>query len=219
MNERLSSKATCAPVTITEDVYARLRADILSGALFPGEKLKVADLCRRYDVGASPLREALSRLSSENLTDKTENRGFRVASISEAQYREVFELRCLLEADALQKSIRNGARDWEDRLTVAFFRLDRVPVGAPDWEELHRTFHVELLSEAGSILLLRYIEELYDQAVRYRNLSRAISDDKRDVRGEHKAVFEAAIARDMDAATAALMGHYQHTLQGLRSDS
>ena len=54
-----------ASSTRASAVYEQLRSDIAHGALEPGAKLRVEAMCKRYGVGASPLREALSRLSAE----------------------------------------------------------------------------------------------------------------------------------------------------------
>src|SRR5262245_1055433 len=70
--------------TLTEQVLDRLRDDIVSGRLAASEKLRVQDLSERYGVGASPLREALSRLTADGLVENESNRGFRVAPMSVA---------------------------------------------------------------------------------------------------------------------------------------
>ncbi|MEM8636450.1 MAG: GntR family transcriptional regulator [Pseudomonadota bacterium] len=219
MNENMPVEAAKPSQTLTEDVYMRLRADILSAVLIPGTKLKVTEISRRYDTGASPVREALSRLSSEDLVEKTENRGFRVAPISERQFAEIADLRCLLEAEALRRALDQADREWEDRLTVAFFRLDREAQSSSEWEHLHRSFHLTLLDCAGSTLLMRHIEDLYDQAVRYRNLSRHTTGVDRDVTAEHRTIFEASLDRNSEVAVNALLKHYKTTLESLAGAS
>ena len=54
-----------APKTMTDYVYGQLREDIIQGKLIPDSKLKIEHLRGEYKVGATPLREALSRLSSD----------------------------------------------------------------------------------------------------------------------------------------------------------
>ena len=63
-------------------VYEQLRSDIIHGVLKPESKLRVEAMCTRYVVGASPVREALSRLSSEGLVSRTDLRGFSVAPLN-----------------------------------------------------------------------------------------------------------------------------------------
>ena len=71
-----------APKTLTDYVYGQLRADIIDGKLAPESKLKIEHLRTEYSVGATPLREALSRLSSDGFVITEGQRGFRVSPIS-----------------------------------------------------------------------------------------------------------------------------------------
>ena len=64
------------PRTVAESTYQRLRQDILWGRFAPGSPLRSDELRSRYDVGISPLREALTRLTSERLVTSIGQRGF-----------------------------------------------------------------------------------------------------------------------------------------------
>ncbi|MCZ6586034.1 MAG: GntR family transcriptional regulator, partial [Gammaproteobacteria bacterium] len=63
-------------------VYERLRHDILNGRLEPGRRLRIKALKERYDVGHSPLREALNRLTASGLIDQVDGKGFQVSITS-----------------------------------------------------------------------------------------------------------------------------------------
>ena len=78
------SRATTATA-----VYQRIKDDILDGKLAPGLKLRIEFVSERYGAGSSPIREALSRLSSEGIVIRHEQRGFCVAPISLDELREV----------------------------------------------------------------------------------------------------------------------------------
>ncbi len=79
--------------SVTSRTYARLRQDILCGDLAPGTKLKIDDLRQRVGTGASSVREALSLLTSDHLVESIDQRGFRVAYASEAEFQEVLTTR------------------------------------------------------------------------------------------------------------------------------
>ena len=64
--------------SMTSRVYSLMRNDIISGALKPGMKLKVEQLRGQYKVGTSPIREALSLLTSDHLVERIDQRGFIV---------------------------------------------------------------------------------------------------------------------------------------------
>lgn len=205
--------------SLTSRAYDRLRRDIISGQLTPGRKLKIDDLRRQYDVGTSPIREALTLLVSDHFVERIDQRGFRVSQVSEAEFRELLKTRCWLEERALRESIVNGSTHWEEQVVLANYRLSRIPRSqSPDhfvanatWEDAHKRFHMTLISECGSAMLLKFCDQLYDQNIRYRQLSGSKAYPARDVAEEHSAICDAVLARDADLACSLLVQHYQRT--------
>ncbi|QOL83009.1 GntR family transcriptional regulator [Pseudooceanicola spongiae] len=205
--------------TIAGTISHRLRSDILSGALEPGTKLQMRALVERYEIGQTPLREALNRLAAEGLVETKAQRGFFVSPITRNELEEFTKTRCWLEEIALRESITNGGQDWEEELIVAQYRLQRTPRSLdplvfkdnPEWEKHHRNFHEVLLSRCGSSTLLNFCNQLADRLYRYRMISISRVFAKRPVADEHSAIAEAALARDIDRATKLLMQHYTRT--------
>jgi DNA-binding GntR family transcriptional regulator len=203
--------------TLTSAVHERLRRAIVEGEFAPGQKLRIEVLRTLYGVGASPLREALNRLSAEGLVIQEDQRGFRVPPVSPADLEELTRTRCLLNEIALRESIARGGIDWEERIVLAHHRLARMnPYSGnsakldPEWDKRHREFHAALISSCGSRWLSAYCESLFDQADRYRYLSvRAL--EHRDFVGEHRSIMEATLARDTDLAVRLLNEHVRHT--------
>src|SRR5215211_2947747 len=114
-------------LTTATTVYDRIKDDILSGSLAPSLKLRIEFVCERYGTGASPVREALNRLSQDGLAERRDQRGFYVAPVSLEQLAELVKTRCWLEAIALRESIVHRTAEWEERLVLAFHRLSRTP--------------------------------------------------------------------------------------------
>ncbi len=216
-----SSPAENAPghLSLTSQAHALMREDIITGALVPGLKLKIEELRQRYGIGASPIREALSLLTSDHLVERIDQRGFRVARVSAAEFEELLRTRIWLEERALRESIANGGTEWEEQVVLATYRLSRVPrsesgdgiVASEEWEHRHRRFHMTLLAACGSSILLRFCGQLYDQNTRYRNLAVPSAYPKRDITEEHSAICDAVLARDADKAVDLLTAHYQRT--------
>jgi GntR family transcriptional regulator, carbon starvation induced regulator len=208
-----------APTTLTSAVYERLRRDILVGRLAPGEKLRIDALRAAYEVGASPLREALNRLSAEGLVTQEDQRGFRVPPVSLEDLKELTRTRCWLNEVALRESIAQGGTAWEERVVLTHHRLSRTPVPNDaaakldsEWERRHREFHAALLSACGSRWLTGFCESLFDQADRYRYLS-LYAHEHRDFVGEHRAIMEAALARNTELAVGLLNQHVNKTAE------
>jgi GntR family transcriptional regulator, carbon starvation induced regulator len=207
------------PHTLATSVYARLRGDILRGVFRPGERLRLEALCERYQIGATPLREALNRLSAEELVNREEQRGFRVAPVSLSDLAELTKTLCWITELALRESIRNGNAAWEEAVVLAAHRLSRVSrEGAegyasfnPEWEERHRAFHLTLIAACGSRWLIDFYAMLMDRNTRYRYLAFADGSEARDVEAEHHAIYDAILARDADRAVAAANMHLRKT--------
>lgn len=213
------SQRGVASVTRASAVYERLRDDIAHGVLEPGSKLRVEAMCSRYDVGASPLREALNRLSSEGLVDRTELRGFSVASLHWDELPILTQNRVQLESLALRQSIERRDQAMEDQLVLLMHRLSRTPrslsaesyVTNPAWEALHRDFHRALLSRCPSRWLRGFCDSLADESYRFRQVAAGKSFSSRDENAEHRAVFEAVIEGRSDEAVRLLEAHYTRT--------
>ncbi len=206
-------------LSMTGRAYEQLRSDIITGKLKPGRKLKVEELRREYEMGTSPIREALSLLTSDHFVERLDQRGFRVANISEKEFFELLKTRCWLEERALRESIANGDNDWEEQVVLANHRLSKTPrsesadhfIANAEWEKRHKEFHMVILSQCGSSHLLKFCDQLYDQNVRYRQLSGTTAYPKRDVAKEHTAICDAVLARNADEAVRLLIEHYKNT--------
>lgn len=203
------------PRTLTDLVYGKLRDDIIRGEFDPGSKLRIEYLKNRYEMGATPLREALSRLSVNGFVTAEGQRGFRVSNVSVEDLQDITNLRIELENLALQKSIVNGDDQWVSSVITAFERLTEVETSDdPDflqWEVCNRHFHHTLIAACNSPWLIRFYETLYDQHKRYRNIGRLYRSPARDVHAEHNAIYQAVKARNIEQACMATEKHIRRT--------
>ncbi len=197
----------------TQRTYFRLRDEIITGRLAPGERLKVETLKEAYGTGASPIREALSLLTSDQLVERLDQRGFRVAETSAQQFQEILNLRCTLEDMALRQSLQNGDQPWEENLVLMHHYLSREDrQDLEHFEERHKQFHMALIGACDSPILMRLCAQLYDLNVRYRFLAgRAKTYSRRDVEAEHLAILNSAVSRDVEKTSRLLMDHYRST--------
>jgi GntR family transcriptional regulator, carbon starvation induced regulator len=212
--------------TLASSAYERLRVDLISGAFEPGSKLLIRELCQRYGIGLSPMREALNRVSRDGLVQQNDQRGFFASPLSEEDLDDLFKMRCWSNEKALRDSIEKGDQAWEEHVLIAFYRLSRIPNPVehadkpidPVWERNHRTFHTALISACGSKRLVGLCEELFDAAERYRFLSRRISTGLDRRQEEHHDIMQATLRRDADEATRLLTQHFLRTLEYSRAE-
>ncbi len=199
--------------------YQRIKRDIIYGDLAPGTKLKLDGLRERYQASMSTLRETLNRLASEGFVDALDQRGFFVTPVSREDLIEIANLRVLLECHALRLSIQNGDTDWEGDLASAHHKLHLMEQGmlrgdeskVEDWKRYDWEFHQALIGACGSQNLLSLHAVLYDKYLRYQML--VLTHRGEEAVEEHRKVFEAALARDIDTAADTLKIHIEKGLE------
>lgn len=208
---------TEGPRSLTSRAFEQLRGDIISTRLRPTERLRIQALSERYGIGATAIREALSRLVTDGLVEFEDQRGFCVAGVSRAELLDLAQTRVDVERLTLRYAVERGDIEWEANLTSAFHRLSRTPVpNTPEraavWSDVHRQFHMALLAGSGSAWLMRLCGLLYDQSERYRNFASTRSESSgRDVGAEHKELLDAALARDADKLGDLVAQHFART--------
>ena len=207
---------------VGSSTYQRIKRDIIFGDLAPGSKLKLDGLSERYAASMSTLRETLNRLASEGFVDALDQRGFFVTPVSREDLVEIANLRVLLECHALRLSVANGDTDWEGNLVAAHHKLhlmeQKMLAGdesqKEDWKRYDWEFHLALIEACGSKNLLSLHSVLYDKYLRYQML--VLTYRGEEAVEEHRKVFEAALARDIDTAAETLKAHIdkglEHTL-------
>ncbi|RBP05115.1 GntR family transcriptional regulator [Roseiarcus fermentans] len=209
--------------TLIEAAYATLRNEIIDGTLEPGAKLRTEELRARYDVSGSTIREALTRLLGEALVTSEGQRGFRVAPASLDDFRDLTEVRKLIETEALRQAIAVGGEPWESEIVAAFYRLSKTeerlredPAGASaEFEQRNRDFHRALIAACPSPWLHRLHALLYQQSERYRRLVASKRAIPRDVHAEHQGIFDATLARDSDLAVRLAGEHIERSVLAL----
>jgi len=207
--------------SLTQLAHDRLRADLLACRLKPGERLVINQLCQKLNVSLGAVREALSRLTSEGLVIAEPQRGFRVAPISAEDLKDLTAVRLEIELLCLKDSIARGDVRWEAGLVSANHLLAHTPERTSgDFRLLneayavaHRSFHEALVAGCKSPWLLKLRTLLYDQSERYRRLSVPLAERERDVNSEHRAITDAALARDVPRAASLLVAHLERTSQ------
>lgn len=206
--------------TLHARVLRQIRSDIVSCRLMPNERLTLEALRERYQVGWSPIREALMRLEADGIVSFEQNKGFRVAAVSRAMLLDLMRSRIEIEGIALRWSIENGTVDWEAQLIAAFHRLSRVgklkrsQSGgiSPEWWKEHRAFHRALIAACGSATMLSIQQTLFERAERYVALSIVSKAPPRNDVGEHEQIMQAALQRNGSRAIMLNREHIERTL-------
>ena len=208
--------------TLASDIHHRLREDIVSCVLEPGQRLRFEQLKEIYGASYSTLREALSSLVAEQLVVAEGQRGFRVAPISAADLLDLTDARVLLEREAVRRAIERADATSRAQIMSAFHRLDRVEAGLHDqhritgeWDTAHFDFHEALVAAAGSPTLNTLRHALFDRARRYRRLSALVRPAPRAKRAEHREMMEVMLSGDVAAAQDLFERHIREIAQNV----
>ena len=199
--------------TIGENVYRRIRTDIIFGRAQPGQKLRLDRLKSEYQASVSTLREILNRLSSEGLVLAEGQRGFEVAPVSVENLKELAALRLLLERHALEQSFAAGDMEWEGRVVAAHHKLAsmerRMKTGdhsdSETWKRYDSEFHRALISACGSRVLMETHAGVFEKYLRYQMIALSFRGDI--AAEEHRQLLECSLVRDAATAAAVLDRH------------
>jgi DNA-binding GntR family transcriptional regulator len=162
-------KLGAAPLTKKETASAQafeiLRDGILGQRLLPGTHLTEAGIAQELGISTTPVREALHRLVQQGLVDRRTTRGVEVHTITAQDIQEIFEMRALLEPEALRKGFMYFKEKDIDTLS-SILSAARKALDQHDFAALaahNARFHAGLVSKVPNSVLLRWIGELSDK--------------------------------------------------------
>ncbi|MCA8433375.1 GntR family transcriptional regulator [Burkholderia seminalis] len=189
-------------------VAASLRDMIINGELSAGERLVERDLAERFGISRIPMREAIQRLEREGLLDIFRNRGAVVRMLSVSDVQDIYDLRVLLEGDAIYRSVKRLDDETLARAELVHRLLGDASVPRRQGE-LNREFHALLYAGCGNARQLKSIAELRSQVERYERLQTTLLADTPSFQVEHEAILQACRARDARAARSTTVAHLE----------
>ncbi|MEV8564070.1 GntR family transcriptional regulator [Streptomyces sp. NPDC051322] len=198
---------TFAPSPIpsrTQYVLEAIKHSILTGQLSPGQALVETELAAQFGVSKTPVREALKTLAGTGLVVMSQYKGVTVRTVDAAMAREVYDVRLLLEPEALKRSILRKAS-----LQAAQEALVRAD-GAEDRAErslANREFHRALYLPCGNPLLAKMLDEVRDQAALVSTVAWASDPSWDREAGEHREILRFALDGDVERAARTLHNH------------
>ena len=192
-----------------------LSNDIIQGEYSPGQKLYIKYLKDRYNVGTSPLREALSQLIVKDLVISENQRGFYVSDISIEDLTDIYQARAKIESLCIEMAIEKGDDFWEANLIAASHRLNKYSkskkIDMGEWQSLHAAFHEALVVGCMSPRLFQIRDSLFEKSTRYRNLwlreNFSNSQTLKVNQNEHAALMILALERDKKGAKKLIEAH------------
>ena len=195
--------------SLGDRVYELLREYLRSGGVRWGESLREASLAARLGVSRTPVREALARLASEGLVE-AHGRSFTVPALTEDDLQDIYELRLLLETEALRQAASRGdgeARIGEIRRTLEQAEGAHARADAEGFIAANRSFRAAWLSLVRNRRLVRTVEQYADHVRALQFLTLGDPQRQKVVLRVMKDILRALERRDPDEASDA-MGRY-----------
>ncbi len=191
-------------------VAESLREMIMSGALRPGEHLRMRPLAERFDVSVIPVRDALRLLAAEGLVELRPHRGAIVTRLSIADLEEIFLARLPLEQLAAFHALSRFDTADLRRLRRVEGQMERTS-DPRRWLELNREFHLTMYGRAGYPRIMRIVEGLWDLVEPYLLLFMRDREAVRSAEREHRGMLAAIEEHDAEALAALITRHLMGT--------
>lgn len=223
MNKKIKYDPT---ITFTQQAYERIKDAIIEGTLKPGEKLKVQTFRDALAIGTAPIREALSQLVTTGLVTFTDNKGFRVATISEEDVRDVYATFTIIENIALRLSLELGDKEWEKRVETEFKTLEKIETrktqaSIAEWIEQNYRFHQALIAGCKLPTLIELQNLVYLKFDRYARMAYNLNPElssknhNEEKRIHHRELAELALKRDIQMAVKLMTYHINEPLKDI----
>lgn len=192
-----------------DEVAERLRELILSGELEPKERINEIELCERFGISRTPLREAIKILATEGLLELLPNRGARVGSVSQQEIEEMVEVVAGLEATAAElacRTITDPEVDAIDAKTIVMVKAYQRSDDA-GYFRLNREIHEALMQAARNATLSGIYGNLSSRIQRMRYTAHKTPEQWKRAVDEHVRMVELLRARDGEALSRLMRDH------------
>ena len=186
--------------SLAEQAYLRLRHDILTCILSPGQVVSERELARQYDMSKTPIREALTQVCHDGLMQRLPGRGYMVAPITIKDVRDLFDLRLILEVAAAERAARHPS----PAQIAVLKEMSLISYCLDDLEshilflKANRSFHLALAEAAANRRLMGTLEGLMIEMDRLFHLGLRLRDSSEEMKREHQEVVAALEAEDVE---------------------
>jgi DNA-binding GntR family transcriptional regulator len=199
---------------LSVNLYAELQRDILKGVLKSGEKLSEQQICSKYGLSRTPVREAFRQLELEGLIDTIPNRGAFVVGLSLRDLKDLFEMRKAYEILAVKWAIERITDDEMEMLEEAyeFMEFYTLKNEADKMLNINRRFH-SLIYKASHNRMLEHTLSSYQLYLKETGSNSAYLDGHLEaVLKEHKAIYDAFINKNVEDGIKAVSAHLDNAL-------
>lgn len=194
------------PAQLAEEAIEK---DIISGRIAPGKRINEQDICKRFNMSRTPVREILRRIEGNGLAKSIPNRGVFAVGLTQQDLDDIFYLKILLEVQCVRWAIERITEEQLELLgeTFDFMQFYTMSDDLDKMLRINEGFDAIIYNAAHN-------KELEKRLNRYNFLINNANADVKyplnyltTVLEEHRAIYEAFVQRDPDAGAEATEIH------------
>lgn len=209
--------------TLSEQAYNQIKDAICQGSVAPGDILSENQIAQQLGMSRTPVREALRALASEGFVEIRNGIGAYVKPLSSKDMEDLYEVRCLLEMQAIKTSIYRISNDEIDDLTRRFQAIyDACEQGdSPaqgEFSELDWELHSLLVDRCTNNYIKKIVAGNNSNLRRYQSLSVNVLGDVHESARQHLEILRVLRSRDLDKLEEVLHAHLMWSANLLRTN-
>ncbi len=199
------------PSNLSSSIVATLKEQIIHWHYPPEHRLTEAELCEKFNVSRSPVREALRVLASDGFVKKLPNRGYAVRQYNIGEIEELYDVRLALELYAVEHVATRGLLNKHDKEDMD--KLKRTWTGllngsphkkAEELARLDTLFHETIAHAAGNKTLVRHLRSINERLMLFRMIDFDKTDRAESTCRQHLEILKRIAAKDASGARAAM---------------
>ena len=200
------------PMDLTEWAYNNIKQLILNNTLPADTQINIDEMAAQLNISRTPVREALMQLQNKGLVKIVPHVGCFVCSITREEFREVFELRCIIESYAALRAAETMPEDelqlWLDHVNKsekAVLQGDLV-----EFNNMEAIIHNSLISNLRNKRIFEVMDMVADNIYRERMIAMGSIDNVQRSLEEHRAIVESVVNRRPEDARKAMDVHLRN---------
>ena len=195
------------PKPLNELAYGHIKKLIINGTMVPGVLYSELDLAKSLGTSRTPVREALLRLSAENLIVFYPRKGMSVRLLSTKEVEDLFEIRQILEETAYSKIAGRLTPQQIQKIENFIQEQERQ---TKSFAESSEEFHLDMIKLHGNEFIIQTYENLLDfVTILIQKILRQEGRDREAI-VEHKKILKCVIAGDTEGVKQAVREHLQN---------
>lgn len=213
-----TAAASTRPLTKTDQIYESLRRAIVRLELAPGAPIAEKEMCARFGVSRTPLREAVQRLAEEGLVTVYPHSGTFVCPISFTIAEEGFVIRRALEVESVRRAAGriDAAGRGEVAAAVAAMRSTLAEGRLADYIDVDDQFHAAIAAASGLPRVWRFISLAKVHLDRLRHLSTPLPGYLEEITLQHEQIAAALVRASPEQAELAMRIHLDFAFDVMR---